>query len=292
VSYRIAPQEGFGPSAARCAREQVAAAVDTLTDLGDDPVAGVHAARKNLKKARSALRLVAPGLGRKTHRVEDRALRDAGRLLAVARDAAVRHATLRALLQDATGRLPAAELEALGARFAPAAAGAPSADRIADARALLEGVLARAPQWPVDDLGRATLVTGMTVAYRRGRQAREAVAHDPTVEALHAWRKRVKDLWYHHRLIRDAWPPVLGAITSEADALAELLGDDHDLAMLRPALDEPATGPLVELLDERRAELQARAARLGARLYAEKPKAFAARVDVLLARWAAEEGAP
>jgi hypothetical protein len=49
---------------------------------------------------------------------------------------------------------------------------------------------------------------------------------------LHEWRKRAKDLWYHHRLLKDAWPGPVKAFADEADQLGKLLGDDHDLATL------------------------------------------------------------
>ena len=103
---------------------------------------------------------------------------------------------------------------------------------------------------------------------------------------LHDWRKRAKDLWYQHRLLRDAHPTVVGAYAKDAHVLADLLGDDHDLAVLRATIvhhDPPAAtapvdlDPVVDLIDVRRASLQAQARDVARRLYAEKPKAFARR---------------
>ena len=42
----------------------------------------------------------------------------------------------------------------------------------------------------------------------------------------------MKDLWYHHTLLRFVWRPVMAAVADEAHELANRLGDDHDLAML------------------------------------------------------------
>jgi CHAD domain-containing protein len=126
-------------------------------------------------------------------------------------------------------------------------------------------------------------------AYARGRDALACVERERSVEALHEWRKRVKDLWYHQRLLRDAWTAPLKAMAAESHRLADLLGDDHDLAVLA----ERVTGSegsatldnetLLSLIAERRAELQEAALELGHRIYAEKPKAYGRRLARYLA---------
>jgi hypothetical protein len=125
----------------------------------------------------------------------------------------------------------------------------------------------------------------MSRTYGDGRAAMRAARKDPSTEALHDWRKRVKDLWYEERLITAAWPPLLEASSSELKVLSELLGDDHDLAVLAEHLPElpPGLEDLPEIIDARRGELQDEAFRLGARIYAEAPKAYTARVGALLA---------
>jgi hypothetical protein len=81
---------------------------------------------------------------------------------------------------------------------------------------------------------------------------------------------------------------VLGAQAEAAHGLSELLGDDHDLAVLAERLADDAS-PLAPPVDAQRAELRAliaqrseqlraEAVRLGLRVYAESPKAFARRV--------------
>ena len=104
----------------------------------------------------------------------------------------------------------------------------------------------------------------------------------PTTENLHDWRKRVKDLWYQQRLLEETWPGVMKAQAKEAKKLSKLLGEDHDLAVLAETL---RTDPeLTRFADEfepviakRRKKLLKRSRKLGRRVYAEKPKAFAKR---------------
>ena len=76
---------------------------------------------------------------------------------------------------------------------------------------------------------------------------------------------------------------MMDELAAEARVLSELLGEDHDLAMLT----ERATGKKHKQLPQgdREAPRQAakRALKLGKRLYAEKPKGFARRIG---AAWA------
>jgi hypothetical protein len=70
------------------------------------------------------------------------------------------------------------------------------------------------------------------------------------------------------------------AVGDEAHELADRLGDDHDLAVLADWIREhTGAGPeFYNAVDRRRAELQAEAITLGARLYADKPKAYVRRM--------------
>jgi hypothetical protein len=69
--------------------------------------------------------------------------------------------------------------------------------------------------------------------------------------------------------------------------VADLLGDDHDLAVLREyALrhpqcfgDESSKQALLAVLDRRRDALQRRAIKLGRRLYKPSPKRFVATIE-------------
>jgi len=270
-------------------REQLDDAVRRLRDdRGGDPAEAVHEARKDLKKARSLLRLARPGLPGDVYRRENGALRATGRSLSGARDADVLVKTVADLGERYAGQLPEAQFAALGAGLAAAAAAARASagdDVAADAVATLEAVAARVGDWPLERCDHDTLVHGATRAYRRGRTALAAVEKTPSVERLHDLRKRVKDLWYHGRLLDEAWPRVVKAQSKAAHDLADLLGDDHDLAVLAErvergvATDAPIDDEAVlGLIARRRAELQAEAMPIARRLYAEPQKAFRGRL--------------
>jgi len=71
----------------------------------------------------------------------------------------------------------------------------------------------------------------------------------------------------------------------EADDLADHLGDEHDLSILREALlanpdpfgSEDVVQTTVGLIGQRRAQLRLNARRIGERLYVERPKDLADR---------------
>lgn len=291
MSYRLSLADELSASVRACAREQLQGAVARLEQPGDDPVTAIHDARKRLKKTRALLRLVRPALGKEAYRRENDALRAAAAQLSATRDADVLVATVDALAERAVGRLPAADFAALRELLAAEAASEHRAEAGEDPAAAVAQELrvahARVDDWPLDGAGWETVVAGIARAYARGSEERSAAEHDPTVEHLHDWRKRVKDLWYHHRLLKPVWPAIVEAYGEEAHVLSEQLGDDHDLAVLRARLergiDLPAGAaadldPLLALVGERRAELQGQARLVAARLYAESPKAFERRL--------------
>jgi CHAD domain-containing protein len=295
MSYRLSLATDTPATLRACVREQLDDAVRRLRDdRADEPVKAVHEARKDLKKARSLLRLARPGMGRKAYRRENTTLRDVSRSLSGARDADVLVTTADDLGERFAGRVPAAMFEALHARLAAEAAEAraKAGDGAAgEAVAALDAVAARTGDWPLGRCDHDTLVRGAVRAYARGRRALAAVDDDPSVDNLHALRKRVKDLWYHARLLEEAWPRVLKAQAKAAHALSDVLGDDHDLAVLAErierGLDAGAGTPVdeeavLDLIARRRTALQAEARGTAQRLYAESPKAFRRRLGAYL----------
>ena len=271
------------------AREQLSDAVSGLRDRDADPVTATHEARKDIKKVRALLRLARGCVPADAYRAENARLREIARSLAGARDADVLVQTTEGLGERHAGRLPEAAFERLRARLAAVAersrAEAGGGAR-APALATLDAAAAATDDWPIGPCDVDALARGAVRAYRRGRRELAQAERDPTTENLHEWRKRVKDLWYHARLLEEARPRRLKAQAKEAHKLADLLGDDHDLAMLAAQLD--SGGPAADVaLDEStlrnliardRAALQARAWRIGHRLYGKRPKAYARRL--------------
>lgn len=294
-AYRLLEDEDAAAGIRRVIVARLEKATERLREPsdGDALAEAIHGARKDLKKARAALRLVRDELGDEAFKQDNRALRDAGRLLSASRDAEVKLETLDSLVEGEAGDAPP------GATAIWREALTTDRDRIIDADAdqteaaveAIEAVLARAPDWKLGHHGWKLLAPGLDTAYYEGREEFEALPAEPDFEAVHELRKRGKDLCYQVRLLHDAWPAVLKPTAEEIHEFTDLLGDHHDLAVLaedlagRGEIGNAPRAVLVELIEAEQAALLIEARGLGARVYAEKPKAFRHRLRAYWRAW-------
>jgi CHAD domain-containing protein len=297
-AYRLKRKEDVADGIRRMALGRADSAIDNLLGQATpDPEAAIHEARKDLKKLRSLLRLARGALGEESYRAENVRFRDAGRLLSGIRDAQVRHQTLLSLSEHYHGELDERTKAALTQALSAEAADSDS--REGDdprARASIEVVAGRAAieRWGLDGSGWDVIEDGLARIYARGRARLDDVVANPSDQNVHEWRKRVKDLWYHLRIIVRVWPEVMEGVADQAHELSDLLGDHHDLTVLRDHVglrvvhDQVTPGGdgvgvedfrrLSNLVMRRQDELLARSIPLGRRLYAEKPNAFCKRM--------------
>jgi CHAD domain-containing protein len=308
MSYRLEPGEGVADGIRRIVGEELDSAIAGLREGADLPAEGrdkaIHEARKSLKKSRSALRLVREDLKKSTRRDESTAMRDAGRRLSGARDAQVMLDTLAKVAKSAVPPPPSEEVRGLqhelqARRNALAAQLEGDAGLLGDVSAELQAVRDRVGSWKLRDQGFDSVVAGLEILYARGRDAMREALKDGDDEAWHEWRKRVKDLWYAGRILQPVAGGQLDGAVDAADELSDVLGNHNDLAVLLDAAGE-RFGLCAAIIMERDA-LRRLAAPIGRRLYAERPKAFAKRMEALLtaeeahraarARWMSSEHA-
>jgi CHAD domain-containing protein len=289
MAYKFGTDEPVASAIVRNGREQLDRAVRELSEgLGDDPTNAIHDARKAIKKERSLLRLACGAMAPQQRRRENAALREAGRRLSGARDADVMISSIETLSERFAGQLPATTFDAIREHLE--ARRAAEQDRaggsLLDNRAVqdLGSVRVRVDDWQITKDGWEAIESGLVRSYKRGRKAFARARKSGSLEDMHAWRKRVKDLWYHARLLAPAAGPAVRGQAKDAHRLADLLGDEHDLGVLRDTLTREVVpvpvdiDAVVKLLDHRREELRAEAIRLGRRVYAESPKAFRRRL--------------
>jgi CHAD domain-containing protein len=264
----------------RMFRREMAGVVTGLANGHDE---SVHAARKGIKKVRSSLRLARPALKKKVYRREQAVFRKAGQALAGKRDAEVLLDTLKKLQQEEpeaiNGALTTLEQQ-LHARHKGAG------DSLKPQYASKEAVILarrRAKDWPLEKVQWADLCNGLRRTYERGREAFGEAERQRTPENLHAWRKRVKDLAHQLHIIEPACPHFLSRLAQESKLLGEILGDDHDLALLTAEIKlaklakEPAQA-LSKIITLKQLRLQHTAFELGRRLYQEMPRDFCRRI--------------
>lgn len=299
MPYRLQDAESTREGLRRSAREELESAIADLTErLGDDPVEAVHNARKSLKKLRSLLRVARGSIRASERRRGNASLREAGRKLSGARDADVMIEALEKIADRYAGQFPRSSVDAIrgrleeereDARLELMAARAP--ETVAED---LKAALVRVDDWHLERGGWKALGPGLRRGYRDGRRAFKLARKHPTPENLHEWRKRGKDLWYHLRLLEGIDPHTVKAHAKDAHLLSDLLGDDHDLAVLRDSVqrmsDHIAVGSaaVIAAIDHRRDQLEEEAFFLGRRLYAERPKAFEARLRSYWEAWRAQ----
>ena len=287
MPYRLKRKESVATGVKRVAREQGEKSLFAATRSDLSVEKRVHDARTSCKKLRGLLRLVRSRLG-DTYKSENAFVRDAARGLSGSRDTAV---VLKAF-DELAGRAEIDRKVRKATRLALAerltSDGQDDEERLTAFAGAMRDLLDRIDDWHIRGSGFGSLNDGLVEQYRRGRRAMRVALNDGDSDDWHEWRKPAKSHWYHVRLLRDVWRPAMEARTSELSALAELLGEDHDLALLRTSLvdlDEDGALAVLSPLDERRATLQSAAARIGRRLYAEKPRHFERRMHSYWRIW-------
>jgi CHAD domain-containing protein len=297
VAAALKPRKSTTRRIRRITRDRIESALERLGSKKASD-ASVHSARKELKKARATLRLLRDTLGESAYKRENAALRDAARPLSEVRDGRVLLDALSSLVKYYG--VPASALPLGGFRRVLNRRHSQLRRRILGAPAPLRGTRKtlrearrRASKWHVGRHGWSVLGAGLKRTYSSGRDALERARGEPTNEHLHEWRKQTKYFWYQLQVFEPLWPGPIGQLAQETHKLADLLGDDHDLAVLRERVAEtreafPSAGShqaLLALIERCRLSLQRKAVQLGLRLYEEKPREFVGRMGKYWQDW-------
>lgn len=248
----------------------------------------VHAARRKLKHARSMLRILRPLLGDDYDRRRI-ALRDAAAELSGARDLDVMAATCAKLTERAPERLHPALAQVRSALLAEADQAHAHETPIADVAETLR--LAEADTAAIPDLDAPAALYGeeLARAYKAARKAMDAARLREGDHPFHDWRKRVKHQWHLSQMAKGQSELVSKKGVKRLDRLGETLGLENDHAVLAAKLlDDPllaGDGAIADrihdVIDARRAKLQAKALKLGDRIYAAAPSDVRAEIEAV-----------
>jgi CHAD domain-containing protein len=296
MPYAFLREETVPAGVRRIMDEQLVRAQAQLTDPASPLAERVHDARKRLKEIRALLRMIREPLGDQ-FAVENAWFRDCGRLLSGARDA---EAVIEALekLRKAERLAPTTlrrTRELLVARR-DAFPQESLQQSVADVYERLTIARARVALWPQLEEGFDTLANGLRRTYRDGRRAMHEAAGGAMPQQFHEWRKRAKEHWYHAQLLRNAWPAMTRAWAETMSDLSHLLGDHHDLFVLRQIVAQatsssglslrPRAGvALLDLIDARQSHLEGEALRIGRLVYDERPRDWLARIRNTWTTW-------
>lgn len=298
MSFRFQIDEPVAVGVRRIVNEQIDRALRDAEDVDVSIHERVHQVRKRCKKIRGVARLARPSLDDHYASI-NAAFRDTARPLSALRDAQA----LVELIEDIDpldGDEASADdrhnvREALVRRRDRSAGDVDVLSLLRTAQTRLDEHRATPRTWPIREDGFEALAGGWKKVYRRGRKARRVAASTQSAEDHHEWRKRVKYLWYHLRLLRPVWTGPMRALADEAHEVSGLLGSDHDVAVLRERVAQDAGLAEVPGMDRVLTDLSRRSARwrreahgIGRRLHEAKPK----RIVRLLRAWSETSGCP
>jgi CHAD domain-containing protein len=259
-SFRIPSDVDFETGFRQTVMEPATEAVQLLEKYELDRGRAIHQGRKDLKKLRAALRLIRDHADEEFIPAESVRLRDAGRLLADARDADVKMQTLAALRQRRILKIDEPVLEEWAAALerdrdellhrlddphVPVGSGGAMVRSI---DAVIEECKS-VGQWPVDGLTLRSARLALVRERARGIAAMGRVIEGGDEEAVHDFRKRIKDLWHHLDLLCNVLPEIRSSQVERAHAVSDLLGDHNDLAVLvQDARDRPTIVSATDLV--------------------------------------------
>jgi CHAD domain-containing protein len=299
MRYRISDGETVSEGVRRIALGQIDRALNGLELKTRNKDRAVHDVRVSFKKIRALLRLIQAELGPESFKLENREYRDAGRKLSDARDTVVIADTLEEMVKLLDKHLADPNIKLLRKRLRRSRVEV-RIDKKRVLREVAESIKSarqRVETWTIGSDSFSALRPGLLLVYESGRACLDRVTSEPTTENLHEWRKQVKYLLYQISILNPLWPKPMDVLGRELNKLSDYLSEDHDLALLRKTAVDQADvlgkpgeiEKLVLLIDQRRAQLQTRAAGVGARLYAEKPKRFANRIEAYWRAWRPSE---
>jgi CHAD domain-containing protein len=291
VGFRLRCDRTISTEVRRIILRQLEVATSRLASVGDAPSDGtVHDARRRLKRIRAVVRLVRPAAGSVGRRV-DRDLRAISDLLAPVADGQSIIETFDHLAREYRASLAARTVAAIRT-------GLITRSRRIDARVEAMHVLGRArhvlradhrrvERWHVPEVGFRDIAPGLRRSVRLARRAMvEAYIHQ-TAAHYHRWRRRVKDHWFQVRLLEERCGNHLLAYQRRLERLDGMLGEYHDLVLLREVLvtrdlvSRPETAQCLRIIRSRQRVLRRHLQILGAHLYRERPRRFVRRVKRL-----------
>jgi CHAD domain-containing protein len=285
-------------SAMRMVRDILVAQLDkSLVDLRGPGMsdAAIHDMRRELKRARASLRLLRGCVGKSEYHRENRIIRDAARPLRAVRDAKVLLDTFADLRREGSS----GEAEVFGARVTRELQRAWRERRERLERSTLSGapirdVRRRIAAVSERQLNGVPISAGIKRVYKSGIKVFAKVRQKSTDRRLHEWRKQVKYLFNQIDIVARLSAGRFAKIRKRSHRLEELLGQDHDLAVLQQKIIQITkeagvadnAGGLREWSNRTthgRSSLQRKALKLGSRLYSSRPKRLAAKIDRCLA---------
>lgn len=293
MNYKFDLNENINSAVKRVAIELIDDSVERLYNVRKTFDESIHETRKNFKKQRALLRLVRFELGDDLYKKENTLFRDTGRILSGIRDASVTVETLKYLQIQRPDEIDSDELTNLKKNLRLRTRRIRS--QFKKNQELIEAIInildkhkSQVRRWPLKRKSFIQIVPGIKLVFERGQNAFYLAKKNPSAENFHDWRKRVKYLLYHVRLLENAWPEYMNLLALKLDELSDILGIEHDLAEFRKLLqrekmlfeNKAEQAKLFNLIGQERIKLQTAAKLIAPYIYFEPAKNFTQRLPV------------
>jgi CHAD domain-containing protein len=294
MAFELKLNEPVGAGITRSVKAQIEKALKHLGASGESGITeneAIGEVRKCFKRVRAALRIARDELGTELYREENFRFRDAARPLTQIRDAGILVDTADKLRPEVVKVIGPAAFKTI--RTALVANQQEVRSRVIEQNKALATVkdaairaIGRLAGWKLQRDGWAAVEPGLHRVYQHGHHAMRLATESPSVANLHEWRKQTKYLWHQLQLLDAAWTDIEKEFVTRTHQLATLLGEDHDLAVLRETL---AADPLAYgghhilknvflVIDRHRAQLEQQAFALGREIYKDPPRVFTSRI--------------
>ncbi len=257
------------------------------------PTVAVHRIRLALKFLRTLLKLAQKATGVRFFAKENSRLRKAAAKLSPWRDEIVIQRTLKKI----SGKVPSKHYPTLSAlkserkkshRAPPKKqlhlAMQNAADSIQITEKLLARLILKTSDWK-------TIEDGLVKSYHEVSRSLAETRPTDTDESFHEHRKATKHLFYVITLFEPVWPGRLTPLKHKLKKLQELLGKDHDLAVVREALKDSKTVPaknraeLVKILLRRNRGMRKDIRKRAEKIFAGHAKNFTKKFTCHFSAW-------
>jgi CHAD domain-containing protein len=297
MGYGLLQEETITNGMVRVISETCALAAESLERPENAWNESIHECRKQLKKARAAVRLASSAFPDKAARHECRALRDIARLSASFREQCAHMECIETLLKTMEEQEPQHLLTSLRNSLDwKGNQKKPSLKRnswITESHSRILEVSSRLKTYNWVEMDKGHLKKAITHSYQKNRKAFRRIRKNPTTENFHEWRKRAKDLRYQMTMLAQAWPAFMEMQEREFHRLTDLLGQAHDWALLETlvrennalALSPAERSALKDIIARSQTTHYEAALTLGRLLYAETSSAFSKRWGCYIDAW-------
>ena len=295
-NFSLRPGEPSGAGVIRVLDVLFQNAIGRLEHSGSADEEDIHAVRTTVKRVRAILRLVQHTIGNATFRKENQRLQQTAQLLAPMRDAAIGLHTLRGLASTARRKQKRKDVSIVHDRFAKHVPSPHAVPQEGVMRATVRALEAhRRRLWKLRIISADWCAMGMGLekVYGACRRRMKRAFSEGDDDSFHRWRIRLKNLYYELQFLNPICSRRLRLMTARLKKLETMIGDDHDIAVLKASLQKTPEhfggGPVVERvlrqLKERSQKLRRAMRPLAATVLDEEPDRFARRIHRSMAKW-------